>query len=501
MEQLSGHGVVPLRRHIKKFVAGGVLIVVFSAIAVASALLIEVTDDVAIVRKASKPIPRAKEVLADVDAGAAQTILLLGSDKRFADTADMPPRSDTIILAHLDPDRNATAIMSLPRDLQVQIPGYPGMRKINEAFELGGAALSVETVTQFLGLPINHVVNVNFGGFRRAVDRLGCVYADVDRKYFNDNSAPGENYATIDIEAGYQKLCGSDALDFVRYRHGDSDFLRAARQQEFLRQAKQQIGLRAVFEDRKRLLRIFGAYTQSDIAQQDVPEILGLLKLVYEASKDPITEVRFPGTDCAQGTCVEISDEALQATVDKFIDVRDTDLGDRSGADRSPSGKPEPKRVEAPKGLAPGLVADRAEGREHVRAIGETLAARALPVYFPSARLGRGGYADSSPRSYEITDPDSDSHRAYRLVLSAGLNGEYYGVQGTTWKSPPILDSPTDERRVAGRTFMRYFDGKRLRLVAFQTPEASYWVSNTLSRQLTNSQMMGIAESLRLADG
>jgi len=114
------------------------------------------------------------------------------------------------------------------------IPGH-GSSKINAAYALGGPKLSVKTIKALLNIRINHVVNVNFGGFRRAVNRLGCVYADIDRKYFNDNHPPaggGPNYAVIDIEAGYQKLCGQDALDYVRYRHFDTDLVRAARQQE-----------------------------------------------------------------------------------------------------------------------------------------------------------------------------------------------------------------------------------------------------------------------------
>ena len=84
------------------------------------------------------------------------------------------------------------------------------------------------------------MINVDFGGFRRAVNYIGGVYVDVDRRYFNDNSAAASNYATIDVQPGYQKLCGKDALDYVRYRHTDNDLVRAARQQDFLRQVARQ---------------------------------------------------------------------------------------------------------------------------------------------------------------------------------------------------------------------------------------------------------------------
>ena len=496
MSGSDSDGSTSLARHTKKFIVGGLLVIVFSAIAVASAILIEVKDDLGIIQNPVKKSPAVKAELAkvghaldDVEAGEPQTILLLGSDRRFADIrAKLRPRSDTIMLVHLDPDKHATAIMSLPRDLKVAVPGH-GTRRINEAYELGGTSLTIRTVRQFLNIDVNHVINVNFGGFRRAVDRLGCVYAEVDRRYFNDHGGPG-GYATIDLKPGYQKLCGQDALDFVRYRHGDSDFVRGARQQEFLRQAKAQVGLGKLLSDRKELLRIFGAYTDTDIANGSVAEVLGLLKLAYESSKQPVTEVRFPGED-APGGYIEIPEDRLIATVDRFIDVRGKDPLLEEGSDK-------PRRIRARKGLAPGLVFAQREGEDHVLSIDLRLSALGLPVYYPRARLAKGGYAQTaSARSYDLFDNDKRRHRAYRIVLYAGENGEYYGVQGTTWKTPPILADPDDEVRMRGRTYKRYFNGRRLRLIAWQRPKAVYWVSNTLSQRLTNRQMMDIARSLQ----
>jgi hypothetical protein len=122
---------------------------------------------------------------------------------------------------------------------------------------------------------------------------------------------------------------------------------------------------------------------------------------------------------------------------------------------------------------------------------------RSLPVYFPKARLGRGGYVRDSPRAYEIYDRNKNAYKAYRIVLAQGDNGQYYGVQGTTWRAPPILDNPTDEVVMRKRTYKRFFDGHKIRLISWETPRAVYWVSNTLSRKLTNKQMMGIARSLQ----
>jgi LCP family protein required for cell wall assembly len=479
----------------KRFFLGAALVILFSAIGTSSALLIDVGATLDGIRVPAATIPEVQDFLADVEPGDPQTILLLGSDRRFADiAAKLEPRSDTIIVARLDPGRNATAMMSLPRDLVVDVPGH-GRRKINEAYQLGGPNLVIQTVSDLLSLDINHVISVHFGGFRRAVNRLGCVYIDVDRRYFNDNRGGGERYATIDVKPGYQKLCGSDALDFVRFRHGDNDFVRAARQQVFLRQAKDQFGLRRFVSDRKELVRIFGLYTETDISESNTAEILGLVKLAIESSKTPLVEIPFPATDCPNGTCVEISREALIETVDRFVDVRGEDP-----ALEDEDEKPKPKRVTPAKGLAPGLIFDRRGGEDHVLSMDVRLRPLGLPVLYPGARLARrnAGYArEGSPRSYEILDRAKKRYRAYRIVLYAGEVGEYYGVQGTTWKSAPILADPTDEVRMRGRTYRRYFDGRKIRMLAFETPKAVYWVSNTLTLKLTNRQMMDVARSLQ----
>ena len=82
---------------------------------------------------------------------------------------------------------------------------------------------------------------VNFRGFKQLVAKVGGVWMDVDRRYFNDNTSGGERYATIDLQPGYQKLNGQKTLDFVRFRHIDNDLYRNARQQMFVRAFKQQV--------------------------------------------------------------------------------------------------------------------------------------------------------------------------------------------------------------------------------------------------------------------
>ena len=165
----------------------------------------------------------------------------------------------------------------------------------------------------------------------------------------------------------------------------------------------------------------------------------------------------------------------------------------------TPTGPPKirskPKRIKDKRALAPGLIVAKDAGEREVIDISARLPN--LPVYFPKAILARGGYVKDGPRSYDIFDRNKNRYRAYRIVLAQGDSGQYYGVQGMTWKAPPILDNPTDEVRMRKRTYQRYFDGHKLRLIAWKTPKAVYWVSNSLSKSLTNAQMMDIARSLQ----
>jgi LCP family protein required for cell wall assembly len=475
---------------------GAFLIFACSAATVASAGLLEVDQLIRIVKNESAPIPGIEGALDDVEAGNAQTILVLGSDRRFVDIKEKNPvRSDTLLLVRLDPSRGVTAVMSIPRDLKVDIPTRRGFvtDKINAAYALGGPSLSVRVVKQLLHIPISHVVNVNFGGFQRAVNRLGCVYVDVDRDYFNDNNPPNGSpfdYATININPGYQKLCGSDALDYVRYRHFDDDLVRAARQQSFLSAAKEQIGLGRIFGDRKELLRIFGRYTQTDIARRNTSAILRLLKLAFEASKNPIREVHFRG-DIGE-TYVTISDRNLQRTIREFKEGK-ASSGPRETAPARSSKASRRKARQRSAGLPRGVIFSKVEGENFVAAASTHLS---FPTYYSRARLSRGRYLYGRPRVYDLFDRAHRRYRAYRIVVDTGRQGQYYGIQGTNWKSPPILDNPSSTTRMRGRTYQLFADGNRLALVAWRTPRAVYWVSNTLSRTLTNAQMLAIARSL-----
>jgi LCP family protein required for cell wall assembly len=486
----------------KRFLLAALVVVLASAATVATAALLEIKDDTDIflggggggLNKATK------DALDDVDAGGPQTILLLGSDQRWLDIKQKNPvRSDTIILMRLNPDRGATAVMSIPRDLKVRIPGH-GTDKINAAYAIGGPTLSVQTIRNLLHIPINHVVNVNFGGFRRAVDRLGCVYTDVDRRYFNDNNPPfggGPDYATIDVKAGYQKLCGQNALDFVRYRHFDTDLVRAARQQQFLSDAKSQIGVGKIFSDRKALLKIFGRYTQTDI--NDRAAILRLLKLAIESAQKPVQELPFPGD--ITGDYVTATPEHLREVAHDFLNVTpqkaasDESGSGGSSASGSASGgtKKKSKKGSSSSALPAGM--QKAGTGAEDEAV-ELAAKLPFAVYYPKATISGASLQTDDSRAYDIFDRGGHKYRAYRMVVKTDGLGQYYGVTGMNWPGPPILDDPSERRKMGSRTYELFYDGSHLRLVSWRSGKAVYWISNTLSRSLSNTQMLALARSV-----
>ena len=120
-----------------------------------------------------------------------------------------------------------------------------------------------------------------------------------------------------------------------------------------------------------------------------------------------------------------------------------------------------------------------------------------LPVYYPTLLLNSSQFAQP-PRVYKLMGTNGKRYGAYRMVVRrTNAFGEYYGLQGTTWKNPPILDSPSETRTIGGREFKLFFAGNRLRLVAWQTPKATYWISNTLLQTLDKKQMMAIARSTK----
>src|SRR5260221_11222878 len=227
------------KRYWWRFTLASVVIIAVTGAATSTSLLLFIGSIADAPSHNNKLQSKVERILAQTHGGEPENILIIGSDKRASEPED-PGRSDTTLLLRLDPDKNAIALMSIPRDLKVEIPGY-GTEKFNAAYTFGGPKLTLQVVKELTGLPINHVVNVDYLGFVRAVDAIDCVYVDVDRLYYHSNVGlpPSEEYSEINIQPGYQLLCGKKPLQHWRYRHTDTALVRTARQQDFLSAARQ----------------------------------------------------------------------------------------------------------------------------------------------------------------------------------------------------------------------------------------------------------------------
>src|SRR5437588_3535759 len=233
--------------------------------------------------------------------------------------------TDTMLLARIDPNCSTINLLSLPRDLKVQIPGH-GTWKLNEAYSLGGPNLLLRTIKQnlFPQLAAGHIIDVNFGGFEALVNAIGCVYSDVDHRYFNNTAVT--NYSSIDIRPGYQKLCGADALAFVRFRHTDNDIVRNARQQDFLRWAKDQYSESDLIANEGKLLKIFGGHTQTDRNLHTSDGLINLFNLVAFSAGHQIKRISFPAMlqpcTAQTGACYVTSEPGAEARAyDAFMRV------------------------------------------------------------------------------------------------------------------------------------------------------------------------------------
>ncbi|KQZ75595.1 LCP family protein [Nocardioides sp. Root151] len=160
-------------------------------------------------------------------------------------------RSDTMMVLHIEADHRAAQLVSIPRDSYVAIPGH-GRSKINAAFSWGGPDLAARTVEQTMGIRIDHLVIVDFDGFKDVTGAIGGVNVFVPRTVSDPRSG------TVDWERGFHHLEGDEALHYVRTRYSlpNGDFGRIQRQQNFLRTVLEKLTTRGVMFNPVRLTRL-----------------------------------------------------------------------------------------------------------------------------------------------------------------------------------------------------------------------------------------------------
>ncbi|MGI9187087.1 MAG: LCP family protein, partial [Gaiellales bacterium] len=249
------------------------------------------------------------------------TALIIGEDHRPGESGG---RSDTMMMLRVDPRTKTISMLSFPRDLIVDVPGY-GRRPINEAYEIGQEPLALATVKQLTGVQINYLIPVDFRAFTRIVGTFGGVWLPVDRRYYNVNDgSEAHNYMSINIQPGYQLLRGTDSLAFARFRHLDSDLIRMARQQTFVREFKKRVdnwGLASRLIELISILRDNIKILGSNKKPADAKTLLEYGQLMASIPRGNVQQVRLD--DISSSTKypgkLEATPQAVQKVVDEFL--------------------------------------------------------------------------------------------------------------------------------------------------------------------------------------
>lgn len=240
-------------------------------------------------------------------------MLIMGVDNR---EGEVRARSDTLMVARIDPQEQSVSLVSIPRDTRVVIPGH-GTNKINNANALGGPALVIETVKDLTGLPISHYVGVDFNGFKELVDALGGVTVDVPQTIV-DPKAGDYDPAAYKIYAGEQTLNGAQALTFVRSRNfPDGDLTRVENQQLFLRAILDealQIG------NALRIKSIIDAAVNNVTTDMSVGELLKLANDMKGMDNAALQTATMPGVPQYVGgvSYVLMDEEAFAAMIERL---------------------------------------------------------------------------------------------------------------------------------------------------------------------------------------
>jgi LCP family protein required for cell wall assembly len=439
--------------------------------------------------KQNRAVTVSSGVLTNASTGEPQTLLLVGDDRRPAPKGHPNnfevPHSNEMLLVRLDPSKPTIAMLSIPRELKVQIYPHgakPTVNRINFAYTLGGIQLMTETIKRVLGLKINHVVVMTFPHFKRAVDKMGCVYTTIDRRYYHSNANSVQQYFEVNLQPGYQKVCGDQALQFVAYRHGDTSLVRDARDQRFLLDVKAQYGP-VLLDQRDKFEQIFGRAVETDIRGSD--EILNLVELLAQMAGRPVRQVHFdvntgPSFDTA-------SPQQINRAVTSFL--RGVIAGPKPRIRAAVAGA---KRRRPPQGLA--LTRTPPAYLAHAR---DTAKGMSLPLEYPRVRNQVGNPGPDQIRDYLVHDESGNPHEAYVVVIDRGSLGDYYDVQGMRWTDPPILRNPSQTVHIGRRTYGLYYGGDNMRLVAWREGPAVYWIENTLTNAIPPAEMLAMAEQTK----
>jgi len=214
-------------------------------------------------------------------------IMVMGVDERSDDVG----RSDTLFVMTVDTNTKEVAMLSIPRDTRVKIPGN-GWDKINAAYAYGGQKLTQQTVESLLGIKIDHNIVINIAGFKKIIDAMGGVTIDVEKRMYYNDPYDDNGGLVIDLRPGVQHMDGSTAIQYVRYRDEEGDIGRVERQQKFLKAVLNEVASPSVITKIPAIIREVSSVMKSDMS---TTEMLNLAKILNDASKNGLKTDMVPG--------------------------------------------------------------------------------------------------------------------------------------------------------------------------------------------------------------
>ena len=210
--------------------------------------------------------------------GARTTIMLMGVDERKDDVG----RSDTLMVASIDPKSDRVSLLSIPRDTRVKIKKH-GFDKINAAYAYGGEKLSRSTVENFLGINIDHYVIVDTKSFARLIDAMGGVEIDVESRMKYEDPWDDNGGLVIDLKPGRQHMDGATAITYVRYRDEEGDAGRVRRQQKFMKACADKLSDPSIVMQLPDVIREARRALKTDLSVGDMLSIASTLKNADES--------------------------------------------------------------------------------------------------------------------------------------------------------------------------------------------------------------------------
>lgn len=215
-------------------------------------------------------------------------IMVMGVDRRNDDAG----RSDTLMAVTLNKDAGTAQILSLPRDTRVQIEGN-GYDKINHAYAYGGHKLTGQTVEKLLGVPMDYYVLVDIQAFERIIDALDGVDINVEKRMYYEDPWDDDGGLVIDLYPGMQHMDGKKAIQYVRFRDGEGDIGRIARQQHFMQAVMEKMLSPSVVPKLPKLMEEIQSAVETDMP---LTEMVSLAQLLPSIREHGMTSEMVPGS-------------------------------------------------------------------------------------------------------------------------------------------------------------------------------------------------------------